>query len=425
MEINQAVILCGGLGTRLRPLTNKLPKPMAPINGVPFLAFLIEQLKDIGMSRILLLTGYMTEKLDAYFGNGGAFGVQISYSPGPVDWLTGKRLWEARHLIDEQFMLMYSDNFVQFNLKKLLRQHVTRDVDVSLVLTAKPNGNIALDDDNAITCYDKSETAPALDYVELGYMCVNKSGFFRFFDGSNTDLSNIQTVMAEQGRMSGLEVRDPYHSISDIPRWKITERYLTMKRIVLLDRDGVLNKKAPKGEYITNWRKFEWLDDNVAGLCQLAERGFQFIVITNQAGINRGMMTQESVNEIHQRMTHELKQKGVTILNTYVCPHHWDECCQCRKPEAGLFFEVSRDYLLRMDRTFYIGDDPRDCIAAYHANVKSIFIGATSSVQQLPDDQMPCKIGTSIDEILGYIDNQYHAWQETYPQIRVEIECFQ
>lgn len=423
--INQAVVLCDGHGVKLGPLTSKIPTLMAPINGVPFLAYLIEQLKEKGIGHIILLTGDMTENLKSYFCNGEGFGVQISYSICSVDWLAAKRLWEARHLIAEQFLLITSDNFVQFNLKRLLRQHASLDVDASLLLTAKSTGNIALNNNGSISYYDKSETVTANNFSDIGYMCVNKSGFFNYFDGSNMDLTDIKTVIAEQGRMSGLEVRDPHHSISSVSRWKLSERYLTMKKIILLDRDGIINKKAPEGEYITNWHDFEWLDDNIAGLCQLAERGYQFIIITNQAGINRAIMTQDSVNEIHLRMTEDLKSKGIIILNTFVCPHRPDECCRCRKPEAGLFFHVSHNYLIRMDRTFYIGDDPRDCIAAYNANVKSIFIGAKQSVQSLQVEHMPCHVGKSISEFVISIDNQYQAWQQPYPKIIAEVERVQ
>src|SRR3989442_2548941 len=110
----QAVILCGGLGTRLRPLTDTLPNPMAQIHGRPFLAYLIDQLREQGIRQIVLLTGYRGELIGEYFGDGSGYGVEIDYSRGPAEWETGRRMWEARAMLDERFLLLYSDNYVPF-----------------------------------------------------------------------------------------------------------------------------------------------------------------------------------------------------------------------------------------------------------------------------------------------------------------------
>ena len=120
---SQAVVLCGGLGTRLRPHTDSLPKPMIPCNGKPFLEYLLTQLTEQGISQFCLLTGYLGERIQEYFGNGQRFGWKITYSHGPVEWDTGRRIWEAQSELEECFLLLYSDNFVPFPIKKVLKQH--------------------------------------------------------------------------------------------------------------------------------------------------------------------------------------------------------------------------------------------------------------------------------------------------------------
>ena len=118
---DQAAILCGGLGSRLRPVTDKTPKPMVPVNKVPFLEHLICQLKEHGISKFVLMTGYLGDQIQEYFGDGSKLGVQIQYSQGPAEWETGRRLHRAKDLLEDMFMLLYSDNFVQFDLKKLAK----------------------------------------------------------------------------------------------------------------------------------------------------------------------------------------------------------------------------------------------------------------------------------------------------------------
>ena len=177
ITLEQAAILCGGFGTRLHPITKKVPKPMVMVNGVPFLEHLISQLKENGISDFVLMTGYLGDQIQEYFGNGDAIGVNIQYSQGPVEWKTGRRLHEAKNLLKEHFMLLYSDNFVQFNLKKLVRFYNDKKKLLSFIVQAKPTGNIRLSDDSIVELYDKTRAEENLNFVELGYMIASKNIF--------------------------------------------------------------------------------------------------------------------------------------------------------------------------------------------------------------------------------------------------------
>ena len=128
----QAVIFCGGLGTRLKPFTINNPKPMIMCNEKPFIWHLMNQLSEQGISKFVLLTGYLADKIENYFGNGKKFGWDISYSFGPVKWDTGKRLWEAQDLIDECFILLYSDNFSPFSINKIMITHNKNNLPLTL-----------------------------------------------------------------------------------------------------------------------------------------------------------------------------------------------------------------------------------------------------------------------------------------------------
>ncbi len=137
----------------------------------------------------------------------------------------------------------------------------------------------------------------------------------------------------------------------------------------------------------------------------LAEAGYEFIVISNQAGIARGMVTWEAVDNINQQMKKELEGKGIPVLDVLVCPHHWDEGCFCRKPNPGMFFKASRDWLFRLDKTFYIGDDPRDCQAACNAGCGSVFIGEKDEVGALSPEEQPNKVFNNLEEAAPFLMN--------------------
>ena len=124
-------------------------------------------------------------------------------------------------------------------------------------------------------------------------------------------------------------------------------------------------------------------------LKRLAAAGWSFVVISNQAGVGRGLMTAEQVWEINRRMREALAREGVPILGSHYCFHHWDDHCLCRKPELGMIHAASREYGVRLDRAWYLGDDPRDVVAAWRAGCRCASIGPPGDIDQLPDEERP------------------------------------
>jgi histidinol-phosphate phosphatase family protein len=412
-SIDQAVILCGGLGTRLHPYTLNLPKPMISTNGRPFLVYLIDQLREQGIKRIVLLTGYRGEQIEQHFGNGNAFGVEISYSAGPVEWETARRISEARAQLEDRFLLLYSDNFVPLQLAKLLAFHDARGCPVTVSLCKKAKGNIRVNKAGGIVeAYDSSRQEPGLDYVEVGYMIVEKDQTLAAITEPNASFSNVLRAFAKSAKLAGLVLPDRYQSISDPERWRLAESYLAPKRLLLLDRDGTLNTRPLKGGYVSSWSAFEWLPGTHEALKTLAEAGFSFALITNQAGVARGMVTQSAVDEIHTNLVAELRPYGVEILKVYVCPHHWDDGCECRKPLPGMLIQASRDLNLRLDRAVYVGDDTRDCQTADAANCVSFYVGDPDELGTLSPQCQPQVAGASLNDVVPAIIALYETWEK-------------
>jgi D-glycero-D-manno-heptose 1,7-bisphosphate phosphatase len=390
-------------------LTDTVPKPLAPVNGRPFLAYLVQQLADQGLTRILLLTGYRGEMIRDYFGDGAAFGVAITYSHGPAEWDTGRRIWEAREQLDSRFLLLYSDNYVPVSVAKLAAAHTSHGNAVTLLLQRKTPGNIRLNAQGDIEQYDPSRRGAGLDHVEIGYMVVERDAVLSHVESPDVSFSWILERLTTAGRVGGVVTGDPYHSISDPARWKLAERYLAIKPILMLDRDGTINARPPRAEYVSRWDQFHWIDDTVVALEQLSRHGFKFIVVSNQAGIARGMLQAGQVAEINTRMVTELAARGIDILDVYVCPHHWDDGCACRKPAPGMFFAAARKHLLRLDRTVYVGDDPRDCRAAYNAECVSVLIGPDRH-QDPGGGATPALTTETLLEAVPWLLAQYRTW---------------
>ena len=119
-QVEQAVILAGGMGTRLKPFTNNNPKPMYPINGVPFIEHLVLQVKKIGIKNIVILLGYLPQKVINYLGTGEKYGVKISYDITPESYDTLDRLIHAKEKLEESFLLMYCDNYCPIDFDSLV-----------------------------------------------------------------------------------------------------------------------------------------------------------------------------------------------------------------------------------------------------------------------------------------------------------------
>jgi D-glycero-D-manno-heptose 1,7-bisphosphate phosphatase len=121
--------------------------------------------------------------------------------------------------------------------------------------------------------------------------------------------------------------------------------------------------------------------ENWNGLRVLGESGVDFIVATNQPGVATKEVSETFLLELHQRMVSEMLNYGINVLAIYVCKHHWDEKCECRKPEPGMLLSAISDFAIDKNQTLYIGDDDRDLLAAKASNIDCVLIGFDHSGQ--------------------------------------------
>lgn len=148
-----------------------------------------------------------------------------------------------------------------------------------------------------------------------------------------------------------------------------------MEKVVFLDRDGVINRKAPMHQYITCWEDFVFLPGVKGAMKKLCDAGYRVAVVTNQRGVARGMMSLEQVEELHRKMCMALEVEGANVDGIYICPHGEGEC-HCRKPDIGLFLQAERDFTVDKDHSWMIGDSETDMIAGECYGVRTILVGS-------------------------------------------------
>ena len=383
-NVSQAVILCGGRGERLRPLTDHTPKPMVLVNGRPFLFYLLDQLSAQGIKKFVLLTGYLGHLISDYFGDGSALGWSITYSHRPVEWETADRVSAVIEDLDDQFILLYSDNFAQFRLNDLIAENSKNKSAITLSTVNKVPGNIEIGTDGIVLNYDESRTSSRSQFVEIGYALIDKKRIIGYLTSvRETSFSSVIHQLVKDKQVSAIVIKTGYQSISDPLRLKATESHLVHKKILLVDRDGTLNVKPKSGEYVNTKADFHWIPSSRSAIKELGEAGFSFIIITNQAGVALGKTSITDLDEIHEQLRADFDADGLKLLDIYACTEHWNSASELRKPKPGMFYLAANDHNFRLDHAIYVGDDLRDVDAAQNAGCRSLLISTSSS--EVPD----------------------------------------
>jgi D-glycero-D-manno-heptose 1,7-bisphosphate phosphatase len=145
-----------------------------------------------------------------------------------------------------------------------------------------------------------------------------------------------------------------------------------MRKAVFLDRDGVINRKAPtEDEYITRWDEMEILPGVGQAIGWLNCLGFKVIVVTNQRGVAKGLITVAQLAAIHEQMRQHLAREGARIHGVYYCPHELAPPCTCRKPEPGMLLEAARAHDIDLAVSWMIGDSDKDIEAGKRAGCRT------------------------------------------------------
>ena len=387
---SQAVILAGGLGTRLRPITNTIPKPLIEFHGRPFLSFILDQIKQQGIEKVLLLVGYRGDQIKEYCRDGSQWGLEIKYSLSPIEADTGLRLKNAKSLVNSKFLLMYCDNYCPLDLGRMWEQY--NNLGVMAQVTAYTNqdnytrNNLRIASEGIVELYDPERSAPDLNGVDIGYAIFSSEVLDLIPDGNPNFERTVYPILVKRHQLAAYKTDHRYYSVSSHERLDLTKDFLEPRRAVLLDRDGVINVRPPRAHYVRSWEEFEWLPQSIDAIKLLNDHGYIVALISNQSGIGQGLMTEEDLHEIHNLMQADLNKVGAKIDAIFYCPHGWDDGCLCRKPLPGMLYQAQRMFNLDLSKTWFIGDDERDSEAGKAAGCLTELVSETKSLINVVSD---------------------------------------
>lgn len=147
-----------------------------------------------------------------------------------------------------------------------------------------------------------------------------------------------------------------------------------MSKAVFLDRDGVINRKPPKGQYVTCWEEMHILPGVAEAIGLLNRSGFRVIVVSNQRCVARGLVTARELESMHQRMCEQLAVAGAIIDGLYYCPHEKRPACSCRKPAPGMLLKAAKEHRLDLAASWMLGDSEVDVEAGKNARCKTVLL---------------------------------------------------
>ena len=145
-------------------------------------------------------------------------------------------------------------------------------------------------------------------------------------------------------------------------------------RVVFLDRDGVINEYPGDTNYVKNWGEFKFIPGSIEGMKKLNAGGFKLCVVSNQAGVSKGVYTQENLDEINENMLKEFKAQGTEVEGVYYCTHLKSDNCDCRKPKTGLLKQAILNLGGILEISFLIGDSFMDMGAGRCFGAKSVLV---------------------------------------------------
>jgi NDP-sugar pyrophosphorylase family protein len=226
-------ILAGGLATRLRPITEKIPKALIEVAGRQFICRQLDYLRDQGILRVVLCTGFLGEQIEAAVGDGSAFGLDVCYSPdGPTLLGTGGTLKRALPLLGGRFFVLYGDSFLPCDFHDVQQAFVSGGRPA--LMTVLLNGNRwdksnVLFRDGQIIEYNKHAPRPEMEYIDYGLGILTAEVLSAYPAGRTFDLAEVYHQLSLAGKLAGHEVHERFYEIGSHEGLKEAEMYFSKK----------------------------------------------------------------------------------------------------------------------------------------------------------------------------------------------------
>jgi D-glycero-alpha-D-manno-heptose 1-phosphate guanylyltransferase len=405
-----AIILAGGFGTRLRDAIPDLPKCMAPVNGRPFLFYVVNYLRSQGIEKFIFSLGYKHEIVEEYLQTDFAsLDFQCLIEKEPLG--TGGAILASCYRTSEQTVLVVNgDTLFKIDLEKAFADHLKHDSHCTLLLrpmeTFDRYGVVQLNEDDSIRSFEEKRFYKS-GLINGGAYILNTEQFLtEELPAKFSFEKDYLEKYFETRRIYG-SVQDEYFIDIGIPddyfrvQQELKQAPLDLKNIdqdwtLFLDRDGVINYEK-KDDYIRNWQEFKFYEGVKEALKIFAKKFGVIIVVSNQRGIGKGLMTEDDLAHIHGNMQREIEDAGGRIDAIYYCTAV-DAKAIYRKPNPGMAFSAKKDFPeIDLSKSIVAGNKPSDMLFGKNAGMYSVYIASTHPGTPFPHPDIDLRFNSLSD----------------------------
>ena len=395
--IKEVIVLAGGLGTRLRDLIPDLPKCMAPVAGRPFLFYVINYLRSQGVEKFIFSLGYKHEIIEEYLHSQFAtLTYQCVIENEPLG--TGGAIQLALSKATEKnIVIANADTLFKVNLPEAGFFHMHNNAACTLLLKPMQNfdryGVVELTEEQLVKSF-KEKQFYTEGTINGGLYILNVSKFLdEGFPAKFSFEKDYLESLYKERSIYGL-IHDVYFIDIGIPedynrvQTELCSLPLQLKKIdkswtLFLDRDGVINEDKA-GSYIFNPDEFHFLKGAPEFFKQLTEKFGHIIVVTNQRGVGRGLMTEKDLTAIHLKMTTAINAVGGKIDGIYFAPSIVNTDPE-RKPNPGMAFKAKSDFpSIDFSKSIMVGNKHSDMFFGKNAGMYTVFIATTNPETAFP-----------------------------------------
>lgn len=403
--LSQAVILVGGLGTRLGDLTARTPKPLLPVAGRPFVEHLLQEVSRYGFRKATLLAGRFGDQVRATYDGQVIFdlAVDVVVEPSPMGTGGALAFAAAEARLDPEFLLMNGDSWIDMDLVRLVRNWEAARTErpgtrAQLLLQTVPDaaryGTVTAKAGLVTGFREKSpESANRAGQINAGVYVLDRKIFADLpIDRAISLETDILPPLVADGQVvSATASKGSYFIDIGLPDTYLrADKDLMRHRrrpAIFLDRDGTLNVDRGYTHKITD---LSWQPGAREAIKYANDAGYYVFVVTNQAGVARGLYQESDVIAFHAEMQAQLYQIGAHVDAFEWCPFHVDgtvaayrQDSRRRKPSPGMIEDLVDVWPVDMRRSFLIGDSPDDMKAAEAAGLVGIRYTGGSLLEQI------------------------------------------
>lgn len=382
-KYREAIVLAGGFGTRLAHVVPDVCKPMAPVAGRPFLRFVMDQLAVSGVERAVVADGYRREQIEEYFKDFYR-GMDVAYSSEEEPLLTGGAVKQSLSKCQGDWVFVVNGDTwldVDFDAMEAAADSASEAVQAVVAVKRMHDfdryGTVDVDaGDTIIAFHEKKPCAEGL--INAGVYLIRRDALDGMPRRFSLESDWFEEVVSG-GALRACECVGGFIDIGVPGDYELAQTMLMPLargwKLAMFDRDGTINVDTG---HLFEPEKLELIPETV-GLMKryAADPEYKVVVVTNQAGIAKGLYSEADMRALHRHMEEELERRGARVDTWYFCPHHPDYTgeCDCRKPAPGMLLAAMRDFDAKPEGCVMHGDKPSDEAAARAAGIEFVPAG--------------------------------------------------